>query len=97
MAEILVDYGAEATAYVADSEYGDALSAAKELWRHDPCSLARFMKLLELNGWKEGKSGSDEDGPLVTGLAGILHTSSVKFILLYASTYIAFVGLSKVC
>ena len=75
MAEILVDHWADVTAYVADSEYGDALSAAKELWRHDLSSLARFMKLLELNVWKEGKSGSDEDRPQVTGLAGILHTS----------------------
>ena len=50
---------------VPDSVYGDASSAAKTLWRHDKGSLAKFMKLLELKGWKDGKSGSDEDGPQV--------------------------------
>ena len=64
-AKILLDHGADVTAYVADSPYGDALSAAKELWRYDKGNLARFMELLELNGWKEEKSGSDENGPRV--------------------------------
>ena len=64
-AKILLDHGADVTAYVADSPYGDALSAAKERWRYDEGNLARFMKLLELKGWKEEKSGSDENGPRV--------------------------------
>ena len=64
-AKILLDHGADVTAYVADSPHGDALSAAKERWRGNKGDLARFMKLLELKGWKEGKSGSDENGPQV--------------------------------
>ena len=64
-AEILLDHGADITAYVAGSPHGDALSAAKELWKDDKDSLAKFMKLLELKGWKEGKSGTDENGPQV--------------------------------
>ena len=64
-AEILLDHGADITAYVAGSPHGDGLSAAKELWKHDKGSLAMFMKLLELKGWKEGKSGADENGSQV--------------------------------
>ena len=64
-AEILLDHGADITAYVAGSPHGDASSAAKELWKHNKYSLARFMKLLELKGWKEGKSGADENGSQV--------------------------------
>ena len=64
-ARILLDHGADVTAYVAGSPHGDALSAAKALWRHNERSLANFMKLLKLKGWKEDKSGPDENGPQV--------------------------------
>ena len=61
-AKILLDHGADVTAYVAGSPHGDALSAAKALWRDDEGNLAEFMKLLESKGWKEGESESDENG-----------------------------------
>ena len=64
-ARILLDHGADVTAYVAGSPHGDALSAAKALWSHNERSLANFMKLLKLKGWKEDKSGPDENGPQV--------------------------------
>ena len=57
MVEILLDHGADITAHVPDSEYGDVLGAAKELWRHDCTNLARFMKLLEARGVEGGRIG----------------------------------------
>ena len=57
IAEILLDHGADPTTYVPGSKYGDALSAAKRLWRHHDFYLARFIKLLESKGWK--RSGLD--------------------------------------
>lgn len=62
---MLLDHGANFTAYVPDSKYGNALSAANELWRHDEVSLSRSMKLLESKGWKGSKSGAGENGAQV--------------------------------
>ena len=62
MAEVLLDHGADITADIPDSKYGNALSAVKQLWRHDEVYLARFMKLLELKGWMGGRSGTNENG-----------------------------------
>ena len=56
LAEILLDHGADTMAYVPNSKYGDALTAAKELWRHDKTNFVKFMKLLESKGRKEGES-----------------------------------------
>ena len=58
--ELLLDHGADITAYVPNSEGGDALTAAKLLWKDDNDTLAQFMKLLKSRGWKEGES--DENG-----------------------------------
>ena len=44
--ELLLDYGADITTHVPDSKYGDAFTAAKELWKEDKESLDGFMKLL---------------------------------------------------
>ena len=60
MAKILLDHGADFTAHVPNSKYGDALSAAKELWKNDEAKLASFMKLLKSKGWKEDRSGTTE-------------------------------------
>ena len=48
--ELLLDNGADITAYVEDSEFGDALTAAKHSWKNDKESLDRFMK-----HWESGK------------------------------------------
>ena len=48
--ELLLDNGADITAYVEDSEFGDALTAAKHIWKNDKEALDRFMK-----HWKSGK------------------------------------------
>ena len=50
-AEILLDYGADVTACVPDSKYGDALSAATaaEIYRF---WLNQFHKTHETFGWK---------------------------------------------
>ena len=48
--ELLLDHGADITAYVEDSEFGDALTAAKQVWKSDKEALNRFMKL-----WESGK------------------------------------------
>ena len=48
--ELLLDNGADIRAYVEDSEFGDALTAAKHSWKNDKESLDRFMK-----HWESGK------------------------------------------
>ena len=53
--ELLLDHGADITAYVQDSEYGDAITAAKQVWKNDTEALNRFMKLAESRGWKGGE------------------------------------------
>ena len=49
--ELLLDHGADLIAYVPNSENGDALTAAKQLWEDDSDTLAQFMKLLKSRGW----------------------------------------------
>ena len=51
VAEILLDHGADVTAYVPDSVYGDALGAAEERWEDDE-DFAKFINLLESKGWE---------------------------------------------
>ena len=46
LVEHLLDHGADPT-------IGDILTAAKELWTHDPDILADFMKRLEINSGRE--------------------------------------------
>lgn len=62
IAEILLGHGADITANVPNSKYGDALRAAKELWKDGGANLARFMKLLELRESKGCQSGTHENG-----------------------------------
>lgn len=52
-AEILLNHGADATAYVPGSKYGNALTAVNDIYKHDEVTYARFMKLLGLEGEKE--------------------------------------------
>ena len=54
--EMLLDHGADITAYVQDSEYGDALTAAQQLWKDDPEALDRLMKLFESRRRGEAKN-----------------------------------------
>ena len=60
--EALLDHGADITAYVPGSRYGDALTAAKALWKDAPDHLTRFMELLESRGWDESKLTSSAGG-----------------------------------
>ena len=59
-AEVLLDHGADVTAYVPGSKYGDVLSAAKEIWKDNEIRLAKFMKLLEEKGWKGDRLGTPQ-------------------------------------
>ena len=59
--EMLLDRGADITAYVEDSEYGDALTAAKELWKDDGATLLEFMNLLKSHGWTGSESPSKDN------------------------------------
>ena len=62
-AEILLDYGADSTAHVDKSKYGDALSAGKELWKHDGTNLTRFKKLVKWHMMKHGTADTGKNGP----------------------------------
>lgn len=52
LVELLLDHGADVTTYVPGSKYGDALTAAKQLWGDDSDSLDAFIYLLASRGWK---------------------------------------------
>ena len=69
IAKVLLDHGADVTAYVPDSRYGDALSAATELFGGElfggDKKLVEFMKLLEEKGWKGDRLGTHKKGPRV--------------------------------
>ena len=52
LVELLLDHGADITAYVPESEYGDALTAAKQLWKHDSDRLGALIELLASRGQK---------------------------------------------
>ena len=56
--EVLLDNGADITAYVQGSKYGDAPTAAYQLWKDDIDALSWFMALLESRGWKEGDTAT---------------------------------------
>ena len=45
--EILLDHGADITVHVPDSQYGDALTAAKHVLKDDPETLDWLMEFLE--------------------------------------------------
>ena len=77
--ELLLDHGADITVNVPSSKYGDALAAAKELWKHEPANLARFMELLESRGWKEGElsSGTEEHRQVVYSQTSMLAYSII--------------------
>ena len=60
VAELLLDYGADITMCVPDSEYGSVLAAAKQIWKQDEHSLDAFTTLLASRGWKGDEAGSDE-------------------------------------
>ena len=62
-AEILLDYGADPTAHVDKSKYGDASSAGKELWKHDEKNLKRFEKLVEWHTMKDDTADTGKNGP----------------------------------
>ena len=62
LSEILLDHGADVTAYVPGSKYGDAVSAAKDVWKDHKANLKRLMRLFESRGWKEGGLGATENG-----------------------------------
>ena len=67
-AEVLLAHGADFTAHVPGSEFGDALSAAKECWKYEGTNLARFMKLLEARGWKGDEADAGQDLPPQAGV-----------------------------
>ena len=56
--ELLLDNGADITAYVQGSKYGDAPTAAYQLWEDDIDALSWFLALLESRGWKEGETAT---------------------------------------
>ena len=56
--ELLLDNGADITAYVQGSKYGDAPTAAYQLWKDDIYALSWFLALLESRGWKEGETAT---------------------------------------
>ena len=61
--ELLLDYGADIMTYVPDSEYGNALTAAKQIWKQDKHNLDLFMKLLSSRGLKVDEAESNKDVP----------------------------------
>ena len=54
--ELLLSHGADIAAYVEGSAYGDALTAAKEVWKDNAEALCRFMKLVEARVGGKGES-----------------------------------------
>lgn len=49
---LLLEHGVDIAAYVLESEYGDALTAAKQAFKDDPECLDQFMELAESRGVK---------------------------------------------
>ena len=58
--ELLLDHGADVMTYVPGSKYGNALTAAKHLWRGDRYSFDAFKKILASRGWEGDGAESDE-------------------------------------
>ena len=71
--EFLLDHGADITTYVPDSKYGNALNAAKELWKADRHNRNAFMVRLESRGLKGLGDGTHGSGSIENRPAALVH------------------------
>ena len=90
--EFLLDNGADITTNVPDSKYGNAVNAAKELWKVDKYNFHAFMERLESRGLKGlgGELGSIDKTRPAAALVHVWRLFGFAFIALLVYVFSVF-------